>query len=85
MLAAVVSKQGVNASAAIDGLLLPWTNFDRVDALIDGSEWIPTFPYLRHGNKGLWYLRALYFAVCNLTGLGKSPVHTPARSQRGAQ
>jgi CRP-like cAMP-binding protein len=65
------------ANATLDAsgeFFLPWGNTKRVDEIVFMSEWLPTTPYLQNGNVLLWYLRALYFAVCNLTGLGKSPV-----------
>ena len=59
--------------AGAGGVLGPWLDDARVVELVGDGEWIPTLPYLQHGNVLLWYLRALYFAVVNLTGLGKSP------------
>jgi len=35
------------------------------------SEWMPTKELLLYGDMLRWYLRALYFAISNLTGLGK--------------
>ena len=55
-----------------DGLLRPWLDTPRVTALVGDGEWLNTVQYLQYGNMLLWYLRALYFAVCNLTGMGKS-------------
>ena len=53
---------------------LPWANLQRISEILQDSEWLPTAPYLQEGSVLLWYLRSLYFAVCNLTGLGKSPL-----------
>ena len=35
---------------------------------------MPTASYLLWADMGRWYLRAVYWATCNLTGLGKDLV-----------
>jgi len=69
-----LSDLGLNASAVQGNYIQPWTDIGRVEALVENSEWMPGTAYLQYGNMLKWYLRSLYFAVCNLTGLGKSPV-----------
>ena len=55
----------------------PGWSEDREAALgaeIGGSEWLPSAAYLVYASMLRWYLRALYFATCNLTGLGKDMI-----------
>ena len=38
------------------------------------TEWLPTAAYMEYGSMVRFYLRALYFGVCNLTGVyGQRP------------
>ena len=67
------SALGLNLTS---GTIPPWSNRTRVESLVSTSEWLPSVIYLEHGNVLLWYLRSIFFSVCNLTGLGKSPVPT---------
>jgi CRP-like cAMP-binding protein len=53
-----------------------WTNQSLValKARIGISKWLPDAAYLKYGQMASYYLRAFYFATCNLTGLGAAVV-----------
>lgn len=64
------------APPAADRRSPAWHPSDQpaLESVLQDSEWMPTAPYLTYASMVQWYLRALYFATCNLTGLGKDMV-----------
>eukprot|EP00966_Prymnesium_polylepis_P293502 6778813-Prymnesium_polylepis.1 len=49
-------------------------NLTEMEEEIGLSEWLPSATYLKERDMLRWYLRALYFAVVNLTDVGKDLV-----------
>ena len=66
--------------SGVDGILTPlgplWGNqsIPSLDIKIGESKWLPESAYLKYGTMMRYYLRAFYFATCNLTGLGAAVV-----------
>ena len=70
---ALKPSAGALAWAGGSGCTPSWAGYDEaeLERLLAGSEWLPSAAYLRWASMARWYLRAFYWATCNLTGLGR--------------